>query len=60
MLCQLGVPEVLRGLGNSLAVEADDDAAELLITVGDVEVDLWTLLVMRWSGSRAKAIESRQ
>jgi hypothetical protein len=42
-----GVPEVLSGLGDGLAVEADDDAAELLITVGNVEVDLWTLSVMR-------------
>jgi hypothetical protein len=32
--------EVLSGLGNGLAVEADGDAAELLIAVGDVEVDL--------------------
>ena len=32
--------EVLSSLGNGLAVETDGDAAELLIAVGDVEVDL--------------------
>lgn len=32
--------EVLSGLGDGLPVEADGDAAELLIAVGDVEVDL--------------------
>ncbi len=32
--------EVLSGLGDSLAIETDRDAAELLIAVGDVEVDL--------------------
>ena len=32
--------EVLSSLGNGLAVETDSDAAELLIAVGDVEVDL--------------------
>ena len=32
--------EVLRGLGDGLAIEAHDDAAEGLIAVGDVEVDL--------------------
>ena len=39
------VPEVLSGLRDSLAVEADGDAAELLIAVGDVEVDLRDQLV---------------
>lgn len=33
-------PEVLGGLGDSLSVEAEDDAAQWLIAVGDVEVDL--------------------
>lgn len=35
--------EVLSGLGNGLAVETNRDAAELLIAVGDVEVDLLLL-----------------
>lgn len=35
--------EVLSSLGDRLAVEADCDTAELLIAVGDVEVDLVTL-----------------
>jgi hypothetical protein len=35
--------EVLSGLGDSLAVEADHNAAKLLIAVGDVEVDLLLL-----------------
>ena len=35
--------EVLSGLGDSLAVETNGDAAELLIAVGDVEVDLLLL-----------------
>ena len=34
------VPEVLSGLGDGLSVKANHDAAELLITVSDVEVDL--------------------
>jgi len=38
------VPEVLSGLGDGLAVKANHDAAELLITVGDVEVDLYSEL----------------
>ena len=33
--------EVLSGLGDGLAVEADRDAAELLIAVSNVEVDLY-------------------
>jgi hypothetical protein len=32
--------EVLSGLGDGLAVKTNGDAAELLIAVGDVEVDL--------------------
>lgn len=36
----VSIPEVLSGLGDSLAVEADDDAAQFLITVGNIEVDL--------------------
>jgi len=32
--------EVLGGLGDGLAIETNCDAAELLIAVGDVEVDL--------------------
>jgi hypothetical protein len=36
------VPEVLSGLRNSLAVETDDNAAEVLIAMGDIEVDLRT------------------
>jgi hypothetical protein len=34
------VPEVLRSLGDGLAVKADYDTAHLLIAMGDVEVDL--------------------
>jgi hypothetical protein len=34
------VPEVLGGLGDSLAVKANDNAAELLIAVFNVEEDL--------------------
>jgi hypothetical protein len=34
------VPEVLSGLGDSLAVEANDNATEFLIAMGDIEVDL--------------------
>jgi hypothetical protein len=34
------VPEVLSGLGDSLAVEANDNAAKLLIAMSDVEVNL--------------------
>jgi hypothetical protein len=36
------VPKVLGGLGNSLAVETNDNAAEIFIAVGDIEVDLNT------------------
>ena len=32
--------EVLSGLGYGLAVETDGDAAEFLIAVGDIEIDL--------------------
>ena len=42
-----GVPEVLSGFGDGLAIEADDDAAKLIIAVSDIEVDLWALSVMR-------------
>jgi hypothetical protein len=35
--------EVLSGLGDGLAVETNCDAAELLIAVSDVEVDLLLL-----------------
>jgi hypothetical protein len=35
--------EVLSGLGDGLAVEANHNAAKLLIAVGDVEVDLLSL-----------------
>jgi hypothetical protein len=41
------IPEVLSGLGDGLAVEADSDAAELLIAVGDIEVDLSHQLASR-------------
>lgn len=34
------LPEVLSGLGHSLAVKTNHNATELLIAVGDVEVDL--------------------
>jgi hypothetical protein len=34
------IPEVLSGLGDSLAVKADDNASKLLIAVRNVEVDL--------------------
>jgi hypothetical protein len=42
------VPEVLSGLGDSLAVEADGDAAKLLIAVGNVEVDLLNQLAITY------------
>lgn len=38
------VPEVLRGLGYGLAIEADHDTTEFLIAVRDVEIDLRSLL----------------
>jgi len=34
------VPEVLSGLGDSLAVETDSNTTELFIAVGDIEVNL--------------------
>jgi hypothetical protein len=39
------VPEVLCGLGDGLAIEANHDAAQLLIAVGDIEVDLIAISV---------------
>jgi len=47
ILMSKGVPEVLSGFGDGLAIEADDDAAKLIIAVSDIEVDLWALSVMR-------------
>jgi hypothetical protein len=41
--CGLFIPEVLGGLGNSLAVEANDYTSKFFIAVGDVEVDLSVL-----------------
>jgi hypothetical protein len=38
------VPEVLSGLGDSLAIKADDNATELLVTMSDIEVNLRHLL----------------
>lgn len=44
------VPEVLSGLGDGLAVQTNDDTAELLIAVGDVEEDLANWLAgMQWT-----------
>ena len=34
------LPEVLRGFGNRLSVETNDDTAELLFTVGNIKVNL--------------------
>lgn len=34
------LPEVLRGLGNRLSIETDDDTTELLITVSNIKVNL--------------------
>jgi hypothetical protein len=35
------VPEVLSGLGDGLAIKADDDATEFLIAVSNIKVNLF-------------------
>tara|TARA_R110002003_G_scaffold384_4_gene19292 strand:+ start:27642 stop:27773 length:132 start_codon:yes stop_codon:yes gene_type:complete len=38
-----GIPEVLRSLGNGLAIETNGNTTKLLIAMGDIEVDLYNM-----------------
>jgi hypothetical protein len=40
-----GIPEVLRSLGNGLAIESNGNTTKLLIAMGDIEVDLYNMLI---------------